>query len=147
MNIERIKQKTEEYFKTPINKKGREESTVMAKRVFVYIAREMGYTFQEVADYIGKSKSNAIHHYKTTHYFLIGGRENVREAVDSISGLEIVSNKLANVFKERVDLRLVPKNKTEEFINRVNLIIKSYNYKYKDNAKIYNCTDNITDLL
>lgn len=146
--LRKLRKDMEAYTSLDISTKGRKRNLVDARKAFVYTAREKGFTFQNIGDTIGFPHDAVFYHYRKAKELIElkdrafadllknAYQNNVIEEMDIIE----MKNKLKelerlNPFLDLMDR--IPEGKVWEVRDRLELFLKSYEFKTEDRLKMY----------
>lgn len=148
--ISSIAKTIEDHYHLKLTDKCRKTIFVEAKRVFCYVARQNKYTYQQIGDFMNVHHSNSLHHYKEAEKKISKGNFDFIFTLDKLFLLNVADkhtkhktysdhSELFNMFLPT--LKDIPAEKRNDVLDRVKLLIKSYEWKSKDSVKVYETSE------
>lgn len=142
MNISEVKSKIEDHFEVSIDKKNRDEKHSNARRIFCYVARKNGYTYQAIGDAMSRPHDVALYHVRKVTEWIkhndLAIRKDIRDIFHVYEGKLPKEKKLSLIHSQYDDLLMsVPAGMHSDILEMIRLKIGSADWKYQDNTKVF----------
>ena len=146
--LRKLRKDIEVYASVDLSTRGRKRNVVDARKAFIYTAREKGFTFQNIGDTIGFPHDAVIYHYKKAKDLVelkdIVFADLLKNAYQNnfIEEMNIIEMKKKLKDLERLNpfldiMHRIPEGKVWEVRDRLELFLKSYEFKTEDRLKMY----------
>ena len=152
MELKEIRTLVQNYYRVDLNDKSRLKNNVDAKRMYFYIAIKIYKHKVTVAGHsIGLRHDTAIYHRDKGIDFVKYGYTNFIDDVFNITGKDLTKDRRKQRLEtlgKLINLNDLPIDKLNELSERINLMIKGYNFKHgKDEHEIINCSSNVSEYI
>lgn len=151
MTIQEIKSIVESDYNVSLSDKSRVKTLAEARRVFCYICVSLyKHQFTKTGEAIGRAHDIAIYHNDIG--ILLAEQQNkpFMDTIWRLVNIDITLDKRNVRLNTKIDffrntLLSIPLGKEEEVKDRIELMIKGYNFTYKDSCTVYEGEENLKE--
>ena len=151
MTIQEIKSIVESDYNVVLSDKSRVKRMVEARRVFCYICVSLyKHQFTKTGEAIGRAHDIAIYHNDIGILLAEQQNKHFMDAIWRVVNIDITLDKRNVLLNNKIDffrntLLSIPKGKEEEVKERIELMIKGFNFTHKDSCTIYEGEENLKE--
>lgn len=133
MDINQIKELCEVYYNVSLSNPCRNNHYTKARRVFCYVANKIcNHSEYDISEAMSRDRRTVLHHIKQANNFISLGYTDLTDDINNIYGIDVLrrrkNNKIESIIKD-LNIDSIPEDKIQEFKERVNLIIKGYEFR------------------
>jgi hypothetical protein len=151
MTISHLKKTVQDKYNVDLTEKSRLKHIVSAKRIFCYISITLfNNSVTKTGNAMGYNHDTAHYHNATGKDLVyLEDKKFIQEVYDLVN-IDLTLDKRNERLLERLDyftetLLNIPKGKEEEVRNRIDLMIKAYNFTHKDRCSVYEGEENLKE--
>lgn len=132
----KLKELVESFYGFSLSEKGRQRDFVYAKKVYCYLCKSQGYTFQSIGDVLEMNHATVIHHYNSISVVHDSDREILSKCIEIWESIPEIKDE---------DLSVMITNECR--YSDSNLLKAKYEQKIKElNKKISRLSGEVSEL-
>ena len=151
MTITEIKDKVELDYNVVLTDKSRVKKLVEARRVFCYICVSLyKHSYTKTGLAMGLAHDTAFYHNGIGIDLAEQQNKHFMDSIWRVVNIDLTNDKRNVLLNDKIDffrstLLNIPKGKEEEVKERIELMIKGFNFAYKDSCKVYEGEENLKE--
>ena len=151
MKIQEIKSIVESDYNVVLSDKSRVKRVVEARRVFCYICVSLyKHSYTKTGLAMGLAHDTAFYHNGIGLDLVDQQNKHFMDSVMRLVNIDLTYDKRNVLLNPKIDffrntLLSIPKGREEEVRDRIELMIKGFNFTHKDSCTIYEGEENLKD--